>query len=210
MKNVILIVVLFTFSLGFCQNKIFDSFFKSSESALILKNVERYGVIDKKTSLITNLNKQDSKIEILNFKVIKNNALAGVLQISIVENRVFNQFISLEKYNLETQTGVIQFMDLESLIETVNVNVENDKIKTYTINDLYNPSPLNAVAMASKKNPMDLNGNGDVSFSECIKVVNQAIDDDGFSSWVCDIPILGWLSCWVSTTIACGIYSAAN
>lgn len=210
MKNVILIVVLFTLNLGFCQSKIFDSFFKSSESTLILKNVERHGVIDKKTSLITNLNKQDSKIEILNFKVIKNNAIAGVLQISIVENRVFNQFISLEKYNLETQTGVIQFMDLESLIETVNVNVENDKIKTYTVNDLYNPSPLNAVAMASRRNPMDLNGNGDVSFSECIKVVNQAIDDDGFSSWVCDIPVLGWLSCWVSTTIACGIYSAAN
>ncbi len=62
----------------------------------------------------------------------------------------------------------------------------------------------------NNKNPMDSNGDGDVSFFECYRYVTKAIDDDGFSSWVCDFPVLGWLSCWGSVSTACVYYSSTH
>ena len=85
--------------------------------------------------------------------------------------------------------------------------VENDKLINSVIGQVeYN----NNVHFANKKNPLDTNGNGDVTFFECYKTVNEAIDADGFSSWVCDFPVLGWLSCWGTVSTACAIYSSIH
>jgi hypothetical protein len=53
------------------------------------------------------------------------------------------------------------------------------------------------------------NGNGNVSFGECYSCINDAIDANPTSSFICDVPILGWIDCWASITVAC-IYISAN
>ena len=99
-----------------------------------------------------------------------------------------------------------------------SIVVEKNKIKSWKSEGLSeklsnkykkfrNPNIKNIFA---KRHLCDANKNGDVSFSECYKCVADAIDADGFSSWVCDFPVAGWLSCWGSTTAACVYISATN
>ena len=55
----------------------------------------------------------------------------------------------------------------------------------------------------------DSNSDQNISFSECYKCATDAISADGFSTFVCDIPILGWASCWVSKSATCVYLSSA-
>ena len=55
----------------------------------------------------------------------------------------------------------------------------------------------------------DGNGDQNISFSECYKCVSDAIAADGFSTFICDIPILGWASCFVSKSATCIVLSSA-
>jgi hypothetical protein len=107
-------------------------------------------------------------------------------------------------------------LNFDSFIHS-SITVEKNQIKSWKCDGLSEKlskkystcrNPNKSIALA-KKHLCDGNGNGDVSFSECYKCVTAAIDADGFSSWVCDFPVAGWLSCWGSTTATC-VYISAN
>jgi hypothetical protein len=49
----------------------------------------------------------------------------------------------------------------------------------------------------------DTNNDHNISYSECYKCATDAISSNGFSSFICEIPVLGWLNCWGTKTATC-------
>jgi len=145
---------------------------------------------------------------------------------------VNNDFLPLEvkldlnSFDLGTLSGSIRMLDLnyENFLHS-NIVIMDNKIKSWAgeglsqeLRDKYNQPQFKQLAtqtsaVAQREHPIyglcDTNHNHNVSFSECYKCVSDAIEADGFSSWVCDIPILGWLSCWGTTTATCVIIAGA-
>jgi len=134
--------------------------------------------------------------------------------------------IDLNSFDLGTLSGSIRMLDLnyENFLHS-NIVIMDNKIKSWAgeglsqeLRDKYNQPQFKQLAtqtsaVAQREHPIyglcDTNHNHNVSFSECYKCVSDAIEADGFSSWVCDIPILGWLSCWGTTTATCVIIAGA-
>ena len=70
----------------------------------------------------------------------------------------------------------------------------------------HSPS-LNGQQETQLKRNCDTSNDGKISFTECYKCISDAISENGLSSWICDFPVIGWLSCWVSTSAACAVIS---
>jgi len=194
----------------FAQSKesLVESFLTNTESMLILQKIKPYGIFNSKECVLVQRNLIDDKLNILNFKIVNDDKIAGYLQVIQNGKTIFHQFISLSNYNIEKKSGEVICYDLKSGLKAMTMYVENDKLIKSAIGEIeYNND---GTTTSSKRNPLDTNGNGDVTFFECYKAVNEAIDADGFSSWVCDFPVLGWLSCWGSVSTACAIYSAGH
>ncbi len=137
--------------------------------------------------------------------------------------------VDLRKYNLKTQTGEIKMIDLnyDLYIHSI-ISVENNHIKSWNSQGLskellakYNYPELKISAKqvnATNQTQLvnggiyslcDKNGDQNISYSECYKCVSDAISADGFSTFVCEIPLLGWGSCWVSKSATCIVISSA-
>lgn len=180
-----------------------------------------YGEI--KTAVIST---ENDKITVLSIPIKDGNITIGTLEAVDLSNTKYLpngdtcalNYINLTKFNSKTLTGLIQMVDLnfDNFVHS-KIFVEKNKIKSWKCLGLSeslkvkyrkyrNPNTKNTL---TQRHLCDGNNNGDVSFSECYKCVSDSIDADGFSSWVCDFPIAGWLSCWGSTTATC-VYISAN
>lgn len=212
MKKILLCLVLSIVSLtsfGQSKEEYVNRFLESSKSETIINKLKNYGTFDKNDCTLISRVLEEENLNILTFKIMSRNNVAGYLQVIEKGNLWFHQFISLASYSFEVNSGKVIYYDLVQNTTTMTMVVKNDKlIESIPGNSNYGNQSQGVIS--SKLNPMDTNKDGNVSFSECYKVVNDAIDADGFSSWVCDFPVLGWLSCWGSTTTACAVYSALH
>lgn len=69
----------------------------------------------------------------------------------------------------------------------------------------YTPNPTDAVDALL----CDSNSDNDLGFFECYGCLRAAIDQDGFSRFVCEAPGPTMQSCWTSVTLACLVLAAA-
>lgn len=190
------------------RTKLNDDFASSNIFSLITDNVKPFGTISFKEVNLVQRTMEGSSANVLNYKVMNNNVTAGYLQVIKDENGAYyTQLIDFKDFDVTKNEGKLAFWDIRTNEKIVTVTVAGGKI-IGTVFD--NPKYESSNTVTNKKNPFDLNGNGDVSFFECYKVANDAIEQDGFSSWVCDFPVLGWLSCWGTVSAACAYYSAGH
>ncbi|KQT15135.1 hypothetical protein ASG31_16190 [Chryseobacterium sp. Leaf404] len=187
-----------------------DDFTKSNDFRTITENVKQFGEVSFNDVKLVQRTMEGEAVNVLNYKVLKNSNTVGYLQVIKDANGVFySQFIDFAAFNLQTSEGTLTFLDVKTQQKIMTLTVRGGRIVNTVLN---NPNYTNGSTQTTsgRKNPFDTNGNGDVSFFECYSVANNAIDQDGFSSWVCDFPVIGWLSCWGTVSTACAIYSAGH
>lgn len=136
--------------------------------------------------------------------------------------------VDLRSFDLVTLTGKVEMVDVnyDHYIHSV-VSVKGNKVKSWIAKGLsdeleakFDRPEFKQVSRRSSNTAQmrsagggiyglcDGNGDHNISFSECYKCAKDAISADGFSDWVCDFPVLGWLSCWGTTTAACVVVSS--
>lgn len=190
-----------------------------------------YGIIDynQTTSQKIAISQGDTAIVILT-PITKNDITVAVMEsVKLTANKLPHHddyainLVDFRKYNLKTQSGEIKMVDLnyDLYIHSI-ISVQSNRIKSWNSQGLskelktkYNHPELkiSSKKVDSTNQPMkgnggiyslcDKNGDQNISFSECYKCVSDAIATDGFSTFICDIPILGWASCWVSKSATC-------
>ncbi|MEC5395139.1 hypothetical protein [Bergeyella sp. RCAD1439] len=187
--------------------------------------IKNFGEIDA-TKIVTNKIKvENQEFNVFLIPVTKNDKVVARIEVIDLKDTKFlpnndkyaMNLADLSNFNEKTLTGSVKMYDLnyDNYLHT-EINIEQNKIKDFNsrgisnqITEKYKSSRNpNKSRNLTSRHLCDGNGNGDVSFGECYKCLKDAIADDGFSSWVCDIPAAGWLACWGTTTAACVIISA--
>lgn len=204
-----------------------SKFLKSTTFLSHKNDIAKYGTISYGEIKSAVISIENENITVLSIPIKDGNITVGTVEAVDLKNTSHLpngdtyalNYINLTKFNSKTLTGQIEMVDLnfDNFVHS-NINIEKNTIKSWKCSGLSeklskkyskysNPNKKNTLA---KRHLCDANNNGDVSFSECYKCVADAIDADGFSSWVCDFPVAGWLSCWGSTTATCVYISATN
>jgi hypothetical protein len=203
--------------------------FLSSETFARFKNtIESKGKISYKEIKSGILKYGNEEISVLGIPLFSKGKKVGIIEVIDLKSSEYLpngdsyalNLVDMTNFNLQTSTGRISMYDLNyDCFLHSKFEVKNNLIKSFTSNDLPIPllnkykrgSRLKGAPSPDKDKhlpPFDDNGNGDISFTECYKGINEAIDRDGFSSFVCDVPIAGWASCWASVSAACVYISA--
>lgn len=149
------------------------------------------------------------------------------------EDRYAMNFVDLRNFDITTKSGKAQMVDLnyDNFVHSY-MTVSNNRITSWASTGLSHELKLKYKDLRKSREATDesaatrthgggtkaarkaiyalcdSNGNNDISFGECYKCAKDAIDSDGFSSFICDFPGIGWFSCWGSTSAACVIISA--
>ncbi|MCA6451190.1 MAG: hypothetical protein IM584_04230 [Chitinophagaceae bacterium] len=143
-------------------------------------------------------------------------------------------FVDLNDFSMTTKSGKVQMIDLnyDNFLHT-NVIVENNKIiswksvglskdlllkykdlKKGQVEEFNKEIGTNSTDLKTKVvkaaiyTLCDSDGNSNISFGECYKCAQDAIDSNGTSSFICDFPGIGWFSCWGTSSAACLYISA--
>lgn len=204
MKKVSLILILFM-NICFSQNNISEEFFKSDVSKKILSNVNKYGALTDITEIKGKFEGVD--VSIISYNIKNEGKIVGFFQFSKAHDDNFlTQIVLFDKnFDFAGNTGEINFVDSTSNNTIVRYTLDKGIVVKIDGVEVHSKPPRR-----KKCHILDLDCNGDITFSECYKAVNDAIESDGFSMWTCDIPFAGALSCWTSVTIACQIFSLYN
>lgn len=200
-----------------------NQFLSSSTFQRVKPSIAKYGDVDLSHIKHEVLNKDQVKISTFRIPLTKNGQHVGTIIAVDLKSKGFLPFddtyaVNLENYsnfNQKSQTGIVEMIDLnyDNYVHS-KINIVNNKITKWEGNGL---SPEIRVKYAklrkgNKSSPKtytcDTNRNGDISFSECYSCVKQSIELDGTTSFVCDIPIGGWIGCWSVSTTFCVFLSA--
>ena len=208
------------------QDPVVSSFLKSKTFLGSKDKIEIYGKIsykDIKSELISNGTDQ---ISVLTIPVLREGKKVGIVEVVDLKTTSFLpdgysyalNFVNLVDFDLNTLTGHIEMIDLnyDDFLHS-KIEISNNLIKSWKFQSP--PDQLivkyqsirksNKLKSLKSQKACDGNKDGNVSFWECYKCLSDAIEADGFSKFICDIPIVGWASCTTSKTAACVYISAA-
>lgn len=199
--------------------------------------ISSFGIINfSESKVITLMISSDDTATLIITPIIKNGVvLATIESIKIPNNRLPHNddyainLVDYRKYDFKTKTGNIEMVDINyDLFNHSSVYVVNNLIKKWdskglskNLEEKYdNPNLKQSSKQVENSSQLlgstggiyslcDSNIDQNISFSECYKCATDAISADGFSTFVCDIPILGWASCWVSKSATCVYLSSA-
>lgn len=207
---------------SFIESKGTIAYFKIKEISVPLGNNETT------TGFVIPVEREDNLvgyvevIDLKNTKLLPNKDTYGM------------NFVDLNNFSMITKSGKVQMVDLnyDNFLHT-NITVKDNKIISWKSSGLskelllkYRDLKKGQVVEFNKEigtNSADLktkvtkaaiytlcdgNGNGNISFGECYKCAQDAIDANGTSSFICDFPGIGWFSCWGTTSAACLYISA--
>lgn len=198
-----------------------------------LKNkayLSKYGEIDFDKVVVNRISEKGKTYDtfVLPFyKNALNTAIVEVVDIAGTKKLPNNEsygmnLIDFTAFNFKSFTGNVNMYDLnyEKNLHS-QIEIENNKIMKWIANGLPQelkdkyfytnvnvPELIILNTVTNNKVPLDSNNDGNLSFSECYAGFSEAIEADGFSSWVCDIPILGWGACFTSVSVSCVILSS--
>jgi hypothetical protein len=206
-----------------------NTFLASSTFERIKPSIDFYGDIDIKNIKKEVLNNGEITISTFRIPVTKNGRLIGNIVAVDLGKSGFLPFGDTFAVNFENYSNFNQ-MTLSGTIEMVDMNYENfvhskiqvvenkildwegdglsPKLKAkYSHLRKVSTSNLN-LNSRTQTYTCDNNENGDISFSECYRCVKESIELDGTSSFLCDIPIGGWMGCWAVSTVFCVFISS--
>ncbi len=202
-----------------------EKFLESSSFLRVKSKITDYGSIYYNQIQSGIIKQGDIRISVIGVPVFRNGRKIGIVEIVDLETDKFlpngdsyaMNYQNLEDFNLKTLTGLIEMVDLNySNAVHSRFAVENNRIKSFE--HIQFPKELgekygriknsNKIKTLVNTHACDGNGNGNVSFWECYGCITGAIEADGFSSWMCDVPVAGWMSCWATTSAACVYLSA--
>jgi hypothetical protein len=204
------------------DNPVINKFLNSNE---YLKNkvlISSYGEIDFTQSKTDSIKHKNKIFNVIYLTIVKDNKVQAGVEIVDLSGKKLSDgdsyainLLELKHFDIKSTTGNIKMYDLnKNAFMHSDITITNNRInswKTFPINKVklasYIPTSNNYIFARKSTNICDLNKNGDVSFSECYKCLNDTIDTDGFSKWVCDTPVVGWASCYISVTAACVVIS---
>ncbi len=119
---------------------------------------------------------------------------------------------NFEKLDLSTGNGSVSLTDLNESITYASGIIENKKLVRV---ENYTTPNSSTLPSTSKRKPADLNGNGDVTFSECFMFMNQAIQSNPDTYTLCYFvgDAIGWVVtgwgplCQYSVAASCVVIS---
>lgn len=207
------------------QDPVIVKFLESKTFLRAKTTIESYGTIAYNEIQSGIINHGELKISVIGIPIFENGVKIGVVEAVDLKTDKFLpygdsyalNYENIKKFDLKTLTGTIEMADLsyDNYVHSV-IEVKNNLIKSYKYNLM--PLALKSKYMAiSNPNKLkslkaevlcDGNGNGNVSWGECYHCLKEAIDANGYSQAVCDIPIAGWVSCPASVAAACVYISA--
>jgi hypothetical protein len=166
------------------KNLILDSIFESTN----------YIAEDAKISFIKNEMNVDVPIINIYIKNHKNILIGKIEAVSFIDeygNIDFNILLrNFEKFDFNQNNGSITLIDITENFKFVKANIKNDKvIKRISYN---NPKEF---LLKTQKHPMDINGDGNVIWSECYKHANDACQTDAGCYAMCYFlsDAVGWV-----------------
>jgi hypothetical protein len=195
------------------QDPVISSFLKSKTFLGSKDKIEIYGKIsynDIKSKLISNGSDQISVLEI---PILKGGKKVGIVEVVDLKTTSFLphgysyalNFVNLVDFDLNTLTGNVEMIDLNydnfshSKIEISNNLIKSWKCQSPPVELIIKYQSIrksNKLKSLQSQNACDGNRNGNVSFMECYTCFSNAIDANGLSKFICDVPIVGWASCF--------------
>lgn len=181
------------------------------------------GIANFEKSTKSIINYKGFNIEYIQVPIFKNGNQIAKLEIVKMPNSKYLpnndeyalNYIDTSELNVSTQQGIVKMYDLNyDNFQHTEIKVNKNKIDVNSIgiskelSEKYakfrNP---NKSKNLTSRHLCDGNGNGDISFGECYKCFQDAIDANGTSQAICD-----WTgpACKLSTTAACIYISATN
>ncbi len=210
---------------------------KGSSVVLRNKNfISSFGIIDFSKTIIKELDLGEGKsTSFMVIPILKDGIVVAAIEaVKIPKGKLpygddfALNLVDYSMYNLNSNTGKILMYDMNyDNYQHSIISVQNNKIKFWSAGGLSIDlkekfknkefkqfSGLNnSLIQTHGENEgiyklCDANGDHNISFSECYKCATDAIDSDGFSSFVCDIPVVGWAGCWGSKSATCVVVSS--
>lgn len=195
MKKIFLSILVTTISLfSIAQNdlssgnaSLIDVFLNSPEYNRVQRKVSTLGSVNLELSRVSYKDNDVSK-PILNIAITNQGVVKGIIEIiplpsnsiSVLpqNDKYVMQLIDYSNYDISIKTGVIKTFDLnyeEYLSAEININ--NSSIANFAAYPI--PSDIAA------RHPADTNGNGNVSFGECIGYMQAACNGSSSCSTMC-------------------------
>lgn len=202
-------------------------------SSAILRNndfISSFGKINYSNSVIEELNLGGSNsTSFIVIPILKNGMVVATIEaVKISKGKLpygdgyALNLVDYSSCNIETKTGKILMYDMNyDNYQHSTIKVQDNKILFWsaaslslTLKEKFNNpefkqfSGLNNTQIQTQAENgvyklCDSNGDHNISFSECYKCATDAIAADGFSTFVCEIPVAGWIGCWGGKTATC-------
>lgn len=133
--------------------------------------------------------------------------------------------VDLRDFDLVKLSGNVKMIDVNyDNFEHTNIVVNNNIIRSWHANSLPNVIAQKYESLKIKRDgdqkdvlsskkvfraiPCDANHDNNLGFFECYDCMDNAIDANAMSKFICDVPVAGWASCWASSSAACVVLSS--
>jgi hypothetical protein len=167
-----------------------NSFLSTPEYARVEKRVNELGSVDLENSRVAYVDEDVSKPTL--YLIIKSQTgiIKGVINVvplpikakTILPNndKYFMQLVDYSNYDVTSKTGLIKTLDLnyENYL-SAEITVNNQNVSSFQVYQI--PSDILA------RHPADTNGNGNVSYGECMSFMHNACGGASSCGLMCSI-----------------------
>lgn len=194
-------------------------------------NIKSYGNIDFENIFVDSMIVANKVVNYFVIPIMKNRNRAGFLEVIDMHGTTYLpngdqyalNYVDWNNFNTETRTGSIKMIDMNydnhihSTMQIASNTITSRKfdglstelkIKYKDYKTPARETDIHLTELTDDTEQCDKNGNNNISFSECYKCLNDAIDKNGTSKFICDFPFIGWASCWISVSVSCLIIAA--
>lgn len=161
------------------------------------------GTIKEDTHRTFEMKVGDNNGKFMTFEVVTGGRKVGFVSFAQDDNGKYHAGYGSSSKLDASGTGETTIMNFDSGESFTAVLENNDLIEIVPKNSEFD----NTYESTARRNPLDLNGDGNVGFFECYRAVKQHMASNDLSTWIEDIPGAGTLI-WASASAACGYYSA--
>jgi hypothetical protein len=221
-KIIFLLTIVFNFTnFAFSQfdipSSLIADFANSNEYNRISLFTNTYGTADLSKSKVVYLDDAQTK-PVINIVVMSNGSAKGIIEAiplpSNAKTRLPNndkyimQYVDYSQFNLRTRSGGLKTFDLNyDNYQSTEILVNNSQISSF--------QKLPMPAETSLRHPADTNGNGNVSWGECMGYMQSACNGSTNCTIMCTLTNLGGIGttiggqCTISMAAACVYLSIA-
>lgn len=218
------------------QNKIVNEFINSNTFNRVKNKINSYGTISSQNVSIDSIIVKDKgTFHYFTIAIKQNNIIKATLYVAVLDNtsnlpyndKYVMNLNDMTDFDINNLSGKVELYDLNyDNFNHTEVKINNNKIENITYhspsvqflnkfvslklksNNILKNFSKSTFSKASKI-PCDKNGNGNLGYFECYGCFKSAAEiEDSFGNWWCDVPVVGWGSCWASMSTSCAILAS--